>query len=188
MKLLSLFIIALSLSGCFQTKVSSHVIRYHDRNLFDYGKSIAVTLNEKQAKNLEVNQYKNLIEEKLMSYGYKIADTKKSADYALNFKFSHKHEGEDPFMPNMFKPTSFHKQINKHLRQSKVYYKSTLNMSLVDLKTNKPIAESTAKNEGYYNNANIVKNCLITAVFMDFPGHNGSIDTYELEPIDCSIY
>lgn len=187
-RLFTLFILTLSLSGCMNSKVSSNVVRYHDSYKFDYGKKFVIQFNEKQKNSLEASSLTNTIKEFMISYGYQEARSLDDAEYIITFSYNDTVKTYKLAQDSMFDDFDIKKTLAKSIRQNQKEYNSRLRINIKDKQTQKPVFEGTVNNSGYFTNIITVNNCLVTAMFTNFPGLNGEVDHFEIEPISCDSY
>jgi hypothetical protein len=195
MKCLFLLFILL-LSGC----VSSQITRFHDNQLLENNnKTFTILPFEDQKQNLEYKQYGNVIAGKLEQRGFKFVSKKSDADYGVRFDYGVDNKKErianlsDPYYerrysysPNITRRTTNYYRggqsvLGALFMPTPSYYQTytrffainIIDLKHSDLKNPIKLFEGEVKSVGSCNSFSQVGNCLIDALFDNFPGKNG---------------
>lgn len=181
--------------------IQADVIRFHDADVLNSGKTFIILPNDGQKTGLEYKEYAGQIAEHMAAYNFSQVATKEAADYALYFSYGLKRS--ELYAETAPFNTTFHGGYNSdpfgyygrpyfggHDIRAYTRYVRSLKMEIVDLKQSQGkktvnAFEGEVTSTGESDTFLTVSKCMINAMFSDFPGKNGETKTMTIKASEC---
>lgn len=202
----------LSLAACVQ--VQSNVTRFHE-DFPTVGKRFVMVTTAQQDTSLEYKSYAEKVGQRLQSYGMKPAQNA-DYGVTLNFAVDGGHEvisstpvygpagGGTVFESGTIRTTDELGHVVKGKYKGQKYiapsygvvgtdvssstvYNRTLEMKISDQKTHQTVFEGKVESAGGEKTFAAVADCLIAAMFQNFPGQSGQTQSVILDADECGV-
>lgn len=194
---------SLLMVGC-TNYVRSDVTRFHSPVGLSDAKTFVFLPTPSQFNGLEYKSYGNLITRKMRAEGFRLVENKSQANYGVRFSYG-SDNGQtiverDPFYGSVgvgtgSRGTGVNVGVGTVFGRggygasgADIYtqYARQFSLDIIDLKNNTPVFEGSVISRGNTSSFAAVSECLITAMFEDFPGKNGGTERVNIDAETCA--